>query len=236
MPAQTLSTDPQMFLKMQRLTVMAVIAACVWSCSNGQPGATVDVDAFRSRIAADPGEVMPLLPGMPAPAFSVTHADGSRYEFSTGPRDKPLVITFYRGGWCPYCRAFLWKMREAEQALLDLGYELVFISADRVEELAPALEEKELSYTLLSDNDLVAARAFGIAFRVTDEYFNRLLDNDIDLEQASGRTHHALPVPATFVIGTDGVIDFLYLNPDYKARVHPDVLVAAARTSLQDTD
>lgn len=198
-----------------------------------EPG-SIDIDTFRARIAADASEVMPLLAGMPAPEFTIRQPDGSSYTFAGGPRDRPVIVTFYRGGWCPYCNRYLWKMREAEQTLLDLGYEMVFISADRPEKLKAILDETELSYTLLSDNDLVAARAFGIAFRVTDEYFGKLLEHDIDIEDASGRDHHALPVPAVFVIGTDGVIDFQYLNPDYKVRVNPDVLVAAARVAVTD--
>lgn len=124
-------------------------------------------------------------------------------------------------------------MRKVEQTLLDLGYELIFVSADKPGILAPYLAEKGLSYTLLSDNDLIAARAFGIAFQVDDDYLDKLSEHDIDLEEASGRSHHWLPVPATFVIGSDGIIDFQYVNPDYKVRVAPEVLVAAARAGLE---
>ena len=207
------------------------LAAVIMTVSTG---CTENVDSFRSRIAADPSEVMPLLAGMPAPEFTVRNADGSEYTFAGGTRDKPVVLTFYRGGWCPYCNRYLSKMRAAEQALLDLGYELIFISADRPEKLQPFLAETKFSYTLLSDSDLVAARAFGLAFRVSDEYFKKLLEHDIDLEDASGRDHHALPVPAAFLVGVDGIIDFQYLNPDYKIRVNPDVLIAAARAALTE--
>lgn len=189
---------------------------------------------LRASIAVSAEQVRPLLPGMAAPEFEIRAADGSRYGFASGPRSKPVVITFFRGTWCPYCNRHLWELREAEQALLDMGYELIFISADRPQKLAPYLDEKGLRYTLLSDNDLVAARAFGIAFQVGDDYLSKLEKHDIDIEEASGRTHHWLPVPATFIIGADGVIDFQYVNPDYKVRVNPDVLVTAARTSLGD--
>ncbi|MDH3646462.1 MAG: AhpC/TSA family protein [Gammaproteobacteria bacterium] len=211
----------------RRLVLTAFIVTVSCGCAE-------NVDTFRQRIAADSSEIMPLLAGMPAPEFTVRGADGEGYTFVAGPRNKPVVLTFYRGGWCPYCNRYLAKMRSAEKALLDLGYELLFISADRPEKLRPFLEETKSKYTLLSDNDLVAARAFGLAFRVTDDYFNKLLQHDIDLEDASGRNHHALPVPAAFVIGTDGIIDFQYLNPDYKIRVDPDVLITAARVALTD--
>ncbi|MGA9575264.1 MAG: hypothetical protein WBS20_15095, partial [Lysobacterales bacterium] len=58
----------------------------------------------------------------------------------------------------------------------------------------------------------------------------------IDLEKASGENHHVLPAPATFIIGTDGVINFAYINPNYKVRLHPDVLLAAAKAYTQDAD
>lgn len=218
---------------LQRIMCCAAATALLAGCNDMPAVDEVDVAGFRSRVATDPTEVMPLLPGMAAPAFTIRSADGSPYSFPAGPRDKPVIVTFYRGSWCPYCSRYLWRMREAEQTLLDLGYELLFISADRPEILAPFLEEKGLRYALLSDNDLIAARTFGIAFRVTDDYHRKLLEHDIDIEDASGRTHHWLPVPAVFLIGTDGIIDFQYLNPDYKVRVHPDVLLAAARAALE---
>lgn len=208
-----------------RLVLLAVIAAVVCACARP--------DAVTS-VAPDAASVRPLLPGMPAPAFEIRDAAGQAWRFEAGPRARPVILTFYRGTWCPYCNRHLWNMRNAERTLLDLGYEMLFVSADRPAVLAPYLDEKQLEYVLLSDNDLVAARAFGVAFQVGDDYLARLAEHDIDIEAASGRTHHWLPVPATFVIGRDGIIDFQYVNPDYKVRVDPEVLVAAARAGLND--
>lgn len=75
----------------------------------------------------------------------------------------------------------------------------------------------------------VAARAFGLAFRVDAETYENLLGYGIDLEAASGEDHHLLPVPAVFLIGRDGTIDFRYYNPDYKERLSGDALLEAAR-------
>jgi peroxiredoxin len=71
---------------------------------------------------------------------------------------------------------------------------------------------------------------------VDDELNARYLEYGIDLEGASGESHHVLPVPATFIIGTDGIINFAYINPDYKVRLHPDVLLAAAKAYKEDAD
>ena len=78
-----------------------------------------------------------------------------------------------------------------------------------------------------------AARALGIAFRMDDATLERYKGCGIDLETASGETHHLLPVPSVFIVGKDGLIKFTYVNPDYKVRVAPDVLLAAARAALK---
>ena len=88
----------------------------------------------------------------------------------------------------------------------------------------------------MGESSLQATRAFGLAFQVEDELFEKYLTFNIDLEKASGKTHHVLPAPATYIIGTDGVINFAYINPDYKVRLHPDVLLAAAKAYQEDTD
>ncbi|MFT5140559.1 MAG: peroxiredoxin, partial [Rhodothermales bacterium] len=69
-----------------------------------------------------------------------------------------------------------------------------------------------------------------------DELHERYLTMDIDVEAASGENHHVLPVPSTYIIGSDGVINFQYTNTDYHVRLHPDVLLAAARAYTQDVD
>ena len=107
---------------------------------------------------------------------------------------------------------------------------------DRPELLYESLEQPDIGYRVLSDAKLHASRAFGIAFRVDDEMVERLLGWDIDLEGASGEEHHVLPAPATFIVGTDGAVQFQYTNPDYKRRLHPDVLLAAARVYNMDVE
>lgn len=74
-------------------------------------------------------------------------------------------------------------------------------------------------YTILSDNDLAAASAFGIAFRVDDQMLNMLKEHNLDIEDASGKTHHLLPVPAVFAVDAGGTIQFSHANPDYTVRM-----------------
>jgi peroxiredoxin len=190
----------------------------------------------RTRIHDDAAEVRPPLPGMKAPAFEVRNARGAAVSFDPDHMEKPLVLTFFRGGWCPYCNMHLAEMRKAEAELDQMGFDMWFVSIDRPGLLYESLEQPDIGYEVLSDAGLDATRAFGLAFRVPDELVQKYLTFDIDLEAASGETHHVLPVPATFLIGTDGVIQFQFANPDYKVRLHPDVLLAAARAYMEEAE
>ena len=183
----------------------------------------------RTDIHLDANDVQPLLPGMQAPAFEVFSVAGQPVHFDPENMQKPLVLTFFRGGWCPYCNLHLAELRKAESELKELGFDIWFISIDRPELLYDSLEQPDIGYTVLSDSGLEATRAFGLAFRVTDETVVRYKTYNIDLEAASGESHHVLPAPSTYIIASDGKIRFQYTNPDYVVRLHPSVLLAAAR-------
>lgn len=190
----------------------------------------------REDIHASAEEVQPLLIGMTAPSFTVRDVSNQVVNFEAGEQARPIVLSFYRGGWCPYCNLHLSEMRLAEQQLTDMGFDIWFISIDKPELLLASLDDPDVGYTIYSDSALSATRAFGLAFRVDDETNEKYLKWNIDLEEASGENHHVLPAPATYIIGTDGVINFAYINPDYKVRLHPSVLLAAATAYKEDVD
>jgi len=215
-----------MKLKMLFATVLSVLLATGPVLAGEQ----------RTAIHSSADQVQPLLPGMPAPAFELRDAAGQPVRFDPAALPKPLVLTFFRGGWCPYCNLHLAELRHAEQELKDMGFDIWFISIDRPELLYESLEDPQTGYAIYSDARLEATRAFGIAFRVDDETIERYRGYDIDLEAASGENHHVLPAPSTFLVGADGVIRFQYTNPDYTVRLHPSVLLAAARAYQNDED
>ena len=186
-------------------------------------------------IAETANDARPLIPGLRAPGFSIPSADGSLYNFDPEALLRPVVIVFYRGGWCPYCNRQLSELRLVEEQIMELGYEMLFVSADRVEILKPSLRDQSLEYKLLSDNEMKVARDYGVAFRVDDATVERYLAGGLDIEAASGHTHRILPIPAVFIIRKDGLIDFMYANPNYRVRIDPELLLTAARLSL-DSD
>ncbi len=211
------------------VTLMALLTI---GCSADSVETTTTDD--DDRVAATAEEAHPLMAGLRAPSFEIPRPDGSLYSFDSDNLDRPAVIIFYRGGWCPWCNRQLASLRTAEKELIDLGYDVLFVSADQEDVLRPSLEVDGIDYTLLSDNEMDVARDYGLAFRVSEETLDRYAMAGIDLEAASGYDHHILPVPATFVVGLDGMIRFVYANPNYRVRVDPELLVMAARLAVED--
>ena len=132
----------------------------------------------------------------------------------------------------PFCNTQLGQIQATLPELRELGYRIMGISPDTRGNLRESVGRQELSYTLLSDSDMKAASLFGVAFKLDDETVARYEEHELDIESASGRNHHMLPVPAVFVLDRNGRITFSYVNPDYKVRLDPELMVAAAKAAL----
>ena len=219
-----------MFKRTALIVLLSIGVTCATVASAG-----VGNPASQMQVPDDPAKVTPLAVGKTIPTVTVRNPDGTARSFGPASITKPTVLIFYRGGWCPYCNTHLGDLKAAEPQLLELGYDLVFMSADQPDLLYSSLKEPDIHYTLLSDARMNAARAYGVAFRVDDATYTKYKGYGIDLEAASGETHHELPVPAVFIINTGGVIEFEYANPDYKVRLKSDVLVAEARRLAEAT-
>ena len=126
------------------------------------------------------------------------------------------------------------QLQKIESNLTQLGYQILALSADRPEKLRASVEKHAVTYVLLSDAAMTAARAFGIAYRVDDASVGKLAGYGIDIEEASGQTHHMLPVPSVFLVAQNGKVVFTYANPDHRVRIDPEVLLAAARAAARE--
>jgi peroxiredoxin len=177
----------------------------------------------------DASKVNPLAVGAAAPGFTVREADGKPFRFESGKRARPVMLIFYRGGWCPYCNAHLKDLREAVPKISAMEIEVLFLSTDRPEILRESLKEP-VDYHLLSDNEVQAARAFGVAFRMDDATYAKYKSYGLDLEQSQGAKHHELPVPAVFIVDGQGTIRFAHANPDYRERLPARQVIEAARS------
>ncbi len=235
-----------------RQPMMSVLLVCCVVLSACKPPADATTDAAAATASTDAAEraaqtataapvaptddwpassdgVRPLLLGAALPEAQLRTVDGQTVSLKDALGGKPAVLVFYRGGWCPYCNTQLSGLRLIRKDLDALGYSLIAISPDTPEELKKTLDGQALDFQLLSDSRAEAIRAFGVGYRVDAATLKKLGEYGIDLEKASGETHHVLPVPAVFVIDETGSLQFSYVHPDYKVRVPQDVILAAAK-------
>lgn len=182
-------------------------------------------------LSAD--SVKPLQTGEKIPEVSLATAENVSFDLNEYVKDQPVVLIFYRGGWCPYCNIHLRELQKADPELRKMGFEILAVSPDNPAKLQKSIEKHEPGYTILSDTLADAASAFGVAFQVDDSTLKKYKNYGIDLEEASGESHHLLPVPSVFIIGKDGIIHYVYYNVDYKNRLKADELISQAKKAIK---
>lgn len=194
----------------------------------------VQANAFDRAVIADSAEnVTPILNGSTVPNVMVKTADGSPVSLPALLMQKPAVIVFYRGGWCPYCSRQLAELKDIEQELVAEGYQILAISPETPEKLQSQKLETEFAAVLISDADLNAIKAFGIGFYVPDDTRNLYRDR-MQVELTVDQSERAvMPAPAIYITDTSGKILFNYVNPDYKTRPSAALVLSAAKLVKQ---
>ncbi|GET28809.1 peroxiredoxin-like family protein [Prolixibacter sp. SD074] len=168
-------------------------------------------------------DISPLLNGETLPDAVLKAPDGSEHNLQEILRQKPSVVLFYRGGWCPFCNAHLAEIQGVQNEVVNLGYQIVAISPDSPENLQVTDEKHNLAYSLYSDANGKLIKAIGIAFKAPERYSGMLS------EKSDGLNDGFLPVPSVFVTDTSGKIAFEYINPDYKTRLSGGLLLAVLK-------
>jgi peroxiredoxin len=179
--------------------------------------------SLPAQIAEKAEEIAPLLIGESFPDIQVRGTDGAKVNFRQVLAKKPTVLIFYRGGWCPYCSAHLQELGAIESEILELGYQVIAVSPDRIEKLKDIESMEDINYRLYSDPAGELMQATGIAFKAPDRYGDRLLD------WSGGENEGFLPVPSVFIVDQEGMIDFEYINPNYKKRMSGELLLAVLK-------
>lgn len=196
-------------------------------------GTVSESAAPAGSVPASAEAARPIGIGAKAPDVPVRNVDGATVRLGTLFAAKPTVLIFYRGSWCPYCNRHLAALAELEPQLLALGYQILAVSPDAAAGLRKATEKNKLNYQLISDRDMHAAKAFGVAFRVSENTAKSYTSKGIDLAPILSGDGYWLPVPAVYVIGRDGVIRFAHADADYKARLGATALLEAATAATK---
>ncbi len=165
------------------------------------------------------------------PDVALRTVEGKEVRLRKLVSDKPAVLVFYRGGWCPFCNLHLQALTSITNDLTKEGVQLIAISMDQPSKLRETMQKDKLDYTLLSDSDAKAVKAFGISYKVDDATLEAMKTHNVDLDAATGNSNHILPDPAVFVVNTKGVIGFVHVNPDFKVRLEPSKVLEAAKAA-----
>lgn len=175
-----------------------------------------------------------LKAGDKLPAFTLSDPEGNLVSSDELLSKGPLVISFYRGVWCPYCNMELQALQEALPQFTELGASLVAISPQNPVNSRKSVRQNNLSFPILSDPHNDVAAAFGLRFQMPDYLVDLYKSLKNDLPAFNGDPSWTLPMPARFVVGQDGVVLYAEVNPDYTRRPEPEDMLPALRraTSL----
>lgn len=159
-----------------------------------------------------------------APEFVLPDATLDKVRLSDLLESGPVVLVWYRGGWCPYCNLELRAYQEALPNIRSHGATLVAISPELPDHSLSTKEKGRLEFTVLSDVGNRVARQYGLVFKLPDEVATHYKDH-FDLTAYNGDASNELPLAATYVVDTEGVIRFAFADADYRRRAEPaDVL------------
>jgi peroxiredoxin len=143
----------------------------------------------------------------------------------------PVAVTFHRGHWCPYCRINTRALAEAQDQITAEGGQVAAIMPDREHFTAGLKSESEAPFPILTDFDNGYALSLGLAFWVGEEMQNLMTRAGWDVSRSQGSDTWLLPVPATFVVGTDGEVKARFVDPDYRKRMTIEDLLSALRSA-----
>lgn len=190
--------------------------------------APADVKAIMDKASADLkkyGLKKAIVRGKKAPEFSLENYKNGTFSLKDALKNGPVVVTFYRGGWCPYCNI---QLRAYEERIADFtktGATLVAISPEKPSNAKETADAQKVSFDLLFDKDNKVARRFGLVFKIGEDLKKVYEGFGLDLEKSQGNDKWELPLAATYVIGQDGTVLYSFVEADYTRRAEPQEII-----------
>src|SRR5271156_1234037 len=169
-----------------------------------------------------------------APAIVLENGKGAIVDVGTLLKKGPVIVTFYRGGWCPFCNLELKAYQEVLPEIAAAGASLVAISPEKPDDTLSTAQKNALTFEVLSDVGQNVGRAFGLVYDFTEELKSVYHGFNLDIPARNGTPGEwALPVSATYVIDRDGTIVYAYTDADYRDRADPrDVLKVLTKKAI----
>ena len=169
-----------------------------------------------------------LKTGVKAPDFSLKNAQGRPTRLSELLKNGPVILTWYRGGWCPYCNLALAALTEKMEEITAAGGQLVALTPELPEHAEATVKTGKLTFEVLSDVSNRVAREYGMVFKMTPDVA-MAMQKGVKLHERNGDVSDELPLGASYVIAQDGTITYAFLDADYRNRAEPTRLIAALK-------
>ncbi|MBJ2173157.1 AhpC/TSA family protein [Aureibaculum sp. A20] len=156
--------------------------------------------------------------------FTLTNASGEKITLFDELKKGPVILMWYRGGWCPYCNMTLHYMQESLSEFKKYGANLLALTPEVPDNSITTKEKNELQFEVLSDIDNEVANQYNVVYKLTDDVAE-IYENSFELSKYNGNDKAELPLAATYIIGQDKVIKYAFLDADYRNRAEPQDLI-----------
>jgi peroxiredoxin len=165
--------------------------------------------------------------GAKAPSFVLTDSTGNSIALEALLKEGPVVLTWYRGGWCPYCNITLAALQKALPEIKEAGAQLVALTPELPDKSLSTKQKFELGFHVLSDLNNQVANQYGIVFQLTD-FVEDAMRNFAELKKWNGQAYkeNELPLSATYIIDKQGIIRWAFLDAEYRNRAEPAEIIA----------
>ncbi len=192
-------------------------------------------EAMTKDISAEEASKTALKVGAAMPAFDLTDAKGNSVSSADLLKEGNLVVVFYRGAWCPFCNLYLRNLQKNLSGIKENGGVLVAISVENPDTSMSIAKKNDVEFTVLSDPKLELARKFGIVYQLSPETNEQYKNYGVDLVKQNGTEKPDLPLSATYIVNQKGEIVYSFLEPDYKKRAEPSVIIETLKKMKGDS-
>jgi peroxiredoxin len=192
--------------------------------------------ATAQMMADDNASLQPLADGalkagQAFPSVTLFDHSGRSVDIAALAQKQPVVVIFYRGGWCPYCNMELRAYQKRLAEIEALGARLIAVSPETPDNTLSTAEKNDLAFTVLSDANGRLAEALGIRFELSDAVKAYFVKAGHNLPARNGEDRWSLPMPATYVVAKGGIIALADIDPDYRVRTDPERAIAALKSA-----
>ncbi len=160
------------------------------------------------------------------PQINLPNAVGKTINVNSMLKDGPVVISFYRGAWCPYCNLELNALQKALPEIKSLDAQLIAISPNTPDNSISSIEKHGLEFEVLTDAGNKIAKEFRLVFNLAEELRPIYQQFNFDVPKYNGDESWELPIPATYIVNTDGKIVHAFVNADYTKRMEPTEIIS----------